>query len=156
MKPETNKTIQQAQRITTPTEIDQKRLRDQRAVVEKFIADENSRQKYQTAAGKLGTIQAILQSNALKSNQIYELQCLGVVLGDAFVQDLKMEWVMVDDDQGRDPAVRLPGTTVIAFPLTMISKRVEGGEKVDVFDLFNGIAAQTEEAQRRASLPTPH
>jgi hypothetical protein len=38
----------------------------------------------------------------------------------------------------------------------MISKRVERGETVDVFDLFNGVAEQMEEAQRRASLPTPN
>jgi hypothetical protein len=156
MKPEASKTTQPAQKITALTETDQKRLRDQRAVVEEFIADESSREKYQTAAGKLGTIRAILRSNALKPNQTYELQCLGVVLGDAFVQDRKMEWVMVEDDQGRDAAVRLPGANVIIFPLTMISKRVERGETVDVFDLFNGVAEQMEEAQRRASLPTPN
>jgi hypothetical protein len=47
------------------------------------------------------------------------------VLGDVFVQEMKMEWVMVEDYSGRDPAVRLPGTTIILFPLTMISKRIE-------------------------------
>lgn len=62
-----------------------------------------------------------------------------------------MEWVMVEDDSGRDPAVQLPGSTIILYPLTMISKRIERGEKVDVFDLFNGIAAKVEEAQRNGS-----
>jgi hypothetical protein len=60
-----------------------------------------------------------------------------------------MEWVMVEDEHGRDPAVRLPSTSIIFFPLTMISKRIERGEKVDVFDLFNGVAAKVEEIQRR-------
>ena len=140
---------QPAQKIRPLTDADKKRLRDQRAVVEKFLGDEDSRQKYQTAAGKLGTIRAILQSNIFKPSQTYELQCLGIVLGDAFVQELKMEWVMVEDDHGRDPAVRLPGTSIILFPLTMISKRVERGEKVDVFDLFNGVAAKVDEVQRK-------
>jgi hypothetical protein len=31
----------------------------------------------------------------------------------------------------------------------MILKRIEHGEKVDVFDLFNGVAAQVEELQRQ-------
>jgi hypothetical protein len=132
-----------------PTETDRQRLREQRAVVEKFLVDENSRQKYQTAAGKLGTIRGILQANAFKANQTYELQCLGVVLGDAFVQDLKMEWVMVEDEAGRDPAVRLPGSTIILYPLTMISKRVERGDRVDVFDIYNGTANQVEELRRK-------
>jgi hypothetical protein len=146
---ETNMTAQRDQKITALTEADQQRLRDQRAVVKNLIADESSRQNYQTAAGKLGVIRAILQSGTFKPDQTYKLQCLGVVLGDAFVQELNMEWVMVETNQGRDPAVRLPGTTIILFPLTMISKRMERGEKIDVFDLFNGIAANVEEIHRR-------
>lgn len=63
-----------------------------------------------------------MPSNRIKT---CELQCLGIVLGDAFVQELKMEWVMVEDDGGRDPAVQPAGTTIILYPLTMISKRVE-------------------------------
>jgi Domain of unknown function (DUF3806) len=137
------------QKITSLTVADQQRLQDQRAVVENFLADDDSRQKYKTAAGKLGTIRAILQGNAFKPNQTYELQCLGIVLGDAFVQELKMEWVMVEDDHGRDPAVRLPGTSIILFPLTMISKRVERGEKVDVFDLFSRAAEEVKKMQRQ-------
>jgi len=30
---------------------------------------------------------------------------------------------MVEDEHGRDPAVRIPKTTIILFPMTMISKR---------------------------------
>ncbi|WP_143154149.1 DUF3806 domain-containing protein [Rhodanobacter sp. OK091] len=31
------------------------------------------------------------------------------------------------DEYGRDPVPRLPGTSVLLFPLTMISRRVERG-----------------------------
>ena len=117
--------------------------------MEKYLADESSRAKYKTAAGKLGTIRAIFYGNVFKPDQTYKLQRLGVVLGDAFVLDLGMEWVMVEDAHGRDPAVRLPGTSIILFPLTMISKRMERGQKVDVFELFNGVAAEVETARRR-------
>jgi hypothetical protein len=135
---------QSEQKITTPSEADQKRLREQRAVVEVYLGNEDSKEKYKTAAGKLGTIRAILQGNVFRPNQKYELQCLGIVLGDAFVQDMGMEWIMVEDEHGRDPAVRLPNTAIILYPMTMISKRIEGGEKVDVFELYNGVAAQVE------------
>lgn len=124
---------------------DHQRLRDQCAVVEKFLANDDSRRKYETAAGKLGTIRGLLEAGVFDNDQTYELQCLGIVLGDAFVQELGMEWVMVMDECGRDPAVRLPGTSILLFPLTMISKRVERGEDVDIFELFNGVAAQVEE-----------
>jgi hypothetical protein len=148
--PERKVSNESQQKITALTEADQKRLRDQRAVVEAYLGNEDSKRKYQTAAGKLGTIRAVLQAGIFKRDQTYELQCLGIVLGDAFVQELGMEWIMVEDEYGRDPAVRMPGTTIILHPLTMISKRIERGEPVDVFDLFNGIAAQVEEITRIA------
>ena len=140
-------TNQSEQKVTVLTEADQKRLREQRAVIEKHFEGEDWKKKYQTAAGKLGSIRALLDANAFQPNQTYELQCLGIVLGDAFVQELKMEWVMVDDEGGRSPAVRLPGTNIILYPLTMISKRVERGDKVTVFDLFNWAADQVDKAK---------
>ena len=142
-------TTQSDQKISALTDADQQRLRDQREVVESYLADDSSRQKYQTIAGKLGTIRAILQESSLKPSQTYELQCLGVVLGDAYVQDMKMEWIIVEEPHRRDPAIRFPGTSIVLFPLTMISKRVERGETVDVFDLYNEIAAQVDQLRRQ-------
>jgi hypothetical protein len=132
-------------RALTPAEYD--RLLDQLAVPEQYLGDDASKEKYKTAAGKLGTIRAILQAveaDLFKSNA-YELQCLGAALGDAFVQELHMEWVVIEDEHGIDFAVLMPGTSIMLFPLTMISKRIERGEQVDVFDMFNSIAAQIEE-----------
>jgi len=126
-------------------------LDKQRAVVEHYLRDED-RQKYQTAAGKLGLIRAVLAGKVFKPDETYKLQCLGIVLGDAFVKELKMEWVMIEDEHGRDPAVRLPATSIILCPLTMISKRIERGDEVDVFELFNGAATKVEEMRKKASL----
>jgi Domain of unknown function (DUF3806) len=138
------------QKITALAEVDEKRLREQRAVVERYLSNEESKQKYKKTAGKLGTIRAILQAGIFKPNQTYELQCLGIVLGDAFVQELGMEWVVVEDEYGRDPTVRLPETSIILYPLTMISKRIERGEQVDVFELFHGVTRQMDEIKRQA------
>ncbi len=140
-----------AQKVTAPTPKDEERLAKQRAVVEKYLADERSKQNYQTAAGKLGLLRALIEQRTFKPTQTYELQSMGVVLGDAFVQELKMEWVIVEDSQGRDPAVRVPTTSIIIYPLSMISKRIERGEKVDVFDLFNGVADQVETLKKKGA-----
>jgi hypothetical protein len=136
------------QTVSLPSVADLDRLAKQRAVIEKFLADDQSRAKYAKPAGKLGTLRGLLAQKAFKPTQTYELQCMGVVLGDALVQEMGMEWIMVEDDVGSDPAVRMPGTSIIIFPLTMISKRVERGEAVDVFDLFNATAAQIEDLQK--------
>jgi hypothetical protein len=147
--PEKKVANQPEQKITALTEADESRLRDQRAVVERYLGNEDSKQKYKTAAGKLGTIRAILNGDVFKPDQTYELQCLGIVLGDALAQEMGMEWIMVEDEHGRDPAIRMPKATIILYPMTMISKRIERGEKVDVFELFNGVAAQIEDLQRQ-------
>lgn len=140
---------QAPQTFTALTKADEKRLREQRAVVENLLGSWDSKRKYKTAAGKLGAIRAILQQGVFKREQNYELQCLGVVFGDALVQQLGMKWVIVADEHGRDPAVQLPKTSIIVYPLTMISKRVERGEQVDVFQLFNGIADQVDQLRQK-------
>lgn len=141
------------QKVTPLTEEDEQRLDAQRAVIEQFLDDDPvNLSKYQAAAGKLGTIRAILEAGVFSADQWYELQSLGIVLGDAFVLDMGMEWVMVEDKYGRDPALRLPGTSILTFPLTMISKRIERGETVDVFDLYNGVAANVEKMKEDGAL----
>lgn len=136
------------QKVSALSQADVERLDKQRAVITRFLADDDSRAKYQKAAGKLGTLRTLLAEKKFEPTQTYELQCMGIVFGDAFVQEMGMEWVMVEDEYGTDPAVRLPGTTIIIFPLTMISKRVERGETVDVFDLFNGVIDMIEQREK--------
>ena len=141
-----------SQTFTRLTEADETRLADQRGVVERFLGDDaDNHRKYETAAGKLGAIRALLDAGVFRADQTYELQCLGIVLGDALVQELGMEWVMVEDEYGRDPATRVRGTSIVVFPLTMISKRVERGESVDIFALFNDIAGHVENLRASGS-----
>jgi hypothetical protein len=102
----TQMTRQSSQKITPLSREDQERLEDQRSVIERYLGDESAKEKYQKAAGKLGRIRALPDVSVFKPHQTHELQCLGMVLGDAFVEELEMEWVMVEDDSGRDPAVR--------------------------------------------------
>jgi hypothetical protein len=130
------------QTVSLPSAADLEQLAKQRAIVERYLGDDDSREKYKSAAGKLGLLRALLTQNVFKPTQTYELQCMGVVLGDVFVQELGMEWVTVADEHGTTPAVRMPSSSIIIYPLTMISKRVERGEKVDVFEIFNGLADQ--------------
>ena len=138
------------QTISPLTDVDLGRLEDQRAVVTRYL-DEDGLAKFATAPGKLGTLRALLTADLFSPAQTYELQSLGIVLGDAFVQEMGFHWIIVEDESGRDPAIRFQETSVILYPLTMISKRIERGETVDVFDLFNGVAALAQEKIDRES-----
>jgi hypothetical protein len=52
------------------------------------------------------------------------------------VKQLGFHWITVEDEYGQDPAIQFGETSIIAFPLTMVSKRVERGEALDVRDLY--------------------
>jgi hypothetical protein len=107
--------------------------------------------KYQTDPGKLGVIRAVLEAKAFQPDQTSELQGLGVILGDVLSSQLKMDWRMVEDEHGASPCLVLKGTSIVLFPQTMISKRIERGEQVDVFGLFNAIVAGVEEIRAKGA-----
>jgi hypothetical protein len=102
-------------------------------------------EKYAPLEGKLRLIDTILTSDWVRLEETWKLQSLGVGLGDAISQKLLMEWIVVDDEYGRSPALNWPGTTLICSPMTMISKRVEDGEMVDVYALFDGICERLQD-----------
>jgi Domain of unknown function (DUF3806) len=102
-------------------------------------------EKYAPIEGKLRVIDAILDNKWVEPSETQKLQSLGVAFGDALSQALLMDWVMVDDEYGRSPALNWPGTTLISSPVTMISKRIEDGEDVDVYDLFESICRRLKE-----------
>lgn len=126
------------QRVTKPTSDELARIEAQRDWVRGHY-DPEAQHKYGTVEGKLVLLQAILDAGWIEKSETVKLQCLGITLGDALAQELEMEWVTVEDEYGRDPALRFPGTTVLAFPLTMISKRIERDESVIVLELFEGV-----------------
>ncbi|MFG6463322.1 DUF3806 domain-containing protein [Roseateles sp. DXS20W] len=92
--------------------------------------------KYQKLSGKLTLLSAILSNGWIQPDETLKLQCLGISFGDALAQLMGLEWRMVVDEYGRDPALIQPGTSIVLFPQTMISKRIEKGERVDVHELF--------------------
>ena len=143
------------QRFELLTPADEQRMTAQRAVVEKFLGDDaTNRANYAKPPGKLGLLRALLDAKVFAGSQTFELQCMGIVLGDAFVQNCGWLWRMVEDHSGRDPCVKVAGSSIVLFPLTMISKRVERGEAVDVFRLYNSVVADVENRLKTAD-PKP-
>ena len=94
----------------------------------------------------LGLIQRVLDQNLVEREATYTLQALGLAFGRTFLNEFPdYDWWMVEDEYGRDPAIRYKETTLLVFPMTMISKRVEDGEHIDVNELFDGLAKQVAE-----------
>jgi hypothetical protein len=82
----------------------------------------------------------LLDSGVIDREATYTLQALGIAFGKVFVNDNPgYDWWMVEDEYGRDPAIRYERSSLLAYPRTMLSKRIEDGEKVDVLDLYDGL-----------------
>ena len=115
---------------------DRTRLDQQRAVV-----GAAAKQRYGTPAltktlTDLRVLQRLIDDRAFGRTQTYELQSLGVVFGDVLASQLPLRWVMVTDEYGTDPILRFKNTTVQINALTMISKRIERGEEVNLTELL--------------------
>jgi hypothetical protein len=84
----------------------------------------------------LPVLQRLIDDQAFTKTQTYELQSLGVALGDVMASELPLRWMMVTDEFGTDPILRYKDTTIQVGALTMISKRIERDEKVNVSRLL--------------------
>ncbi|WP_339409698.1 DUF3806 domain-containing protein [Pseudomonas sp. EA_35y_Pfl2_R5] len=109
------------------------------------ISEEITGQKMDGSMQDLDRIQAIVASGQVQIENTQELQSFGIVFGKVFVNETQdYDWWVVEDDYGKDACVRYKETSLLIFPQTMLSKRIEDGEAVDVSELFYGLRAQLE------------
>jgi len=137
-----------AQKVESLLPEDIARIEAQRKWVHGHYSPE-SESKYQTLEGKLVLLDTILKNKWVEPNETVKLQCLGITFGDALAQKLSLKWVAVEDEYGRDPALIVEGTSIITFPLTTISKRIENGEFVDIFNLFESACSKINELKQQ-------
>ncbi len=105
----------------------------------------NAEDSYASLDGKLAVVRANLVQGWVGPEDTWKLQSLGIAMGDALAQDLLLDWVTIDDEYGRQPALHWPGTSIVCFPLTMIAQRVEDGEPVDIDLIYETTRSQLSE-----------
>lgn len=111
---------------------DSTRLEQQRAAVAKVAQQRYGTSVLTKTKADLPVLQRILDDQVFTKTQTYELQSLGVVFGDVLASELPLHWMRVTDEYGTDLTLRFKDTTLRINALTIISKRVERGEAVDV------------------------
>lgn len=85
----------------------------------------------------LKRLQLIIESGQIPTENTKELQSLGIILGKVFVNETPgYDWWIVNDEYGKDVCIRYKETSLLIFPLTIISKRIEDGELFDVVELY--------------------
>ena len=100
-----------------------------------------AKQKYGTSSltktkSDLVVLQRLIDDQVFNKSQTYELQSLGVAFGDVLASEFPLRWVMVTDEFGTDPTLRYKTTPLQINALTMISKRIERNERVNLLDLL--------------------
>jgi hypothetical protein len=131
--------------ITPPEHADIQELAQQLLLAKQVVLDATGA-KLSDSEDDLELLQAVIDAGVLHPDQTYEWQSLGLVFGRVLVATYPgFDWVVVEDEHGRDPALRYEQTSILVFPLTMISKRIEDGETVSVRALFDGLLEHLDE-----------
>ena len=128
-------------KFTEPTEEDWRDL----AAKEDWVAGhypEDQRASYEHLGAKLVLLQTIVDHHeewieADDPQCALKRQCLGATFGAGLVQYYHgLAWKVVDDEYGRDLCLVYLDTSIQVNPLTILSKRLEDGEEVNVKQLF--------------------
>ena len=128
--------------IESPTAIDRQFMADQRMRVER-LANRLGRGLTGVVDRDLDTLQRILDDRLVPAEDTLTLQAMGVVFGDLLGDHLDMAWVVYRDHKGRSRALRYRQMDVYLFPVTMISRRQEGGSERRLKPLFDDTVRDT-------------
>ncbi len=140
------------QEIGPPNETDVDRIAKQAIVASQLVEALDGCDELDGTEGDLPSLQKLLDSGQLGRDQTFELQCLGIAFGRVVIRTLSggFDWAMVEDEYGRDPAIRFGETSLLCFPMTMISKRIEDGEPVDILEMHEGLCERLIELSKTA------
>ena len=128
-----------------PTDEDMTRLAKQWLGVANLVKEEYQ-VELDRSTDSLLLIQRILDDRLIEASNTYGLQCLGMAFGHIMCANYsELDWWIIDDEYGRDPTLRYEQTSLQLNALTLISKRVEDGEDVDVQSLYASSIQKIEE-----------
>lgn len=102
-----------------------------------------------TVDGKLQLLQAILQADPPRPDEVDKLQALGVWFGDCLAETTGMSWVALNDHVGRELALHLEGTQVMVLPLEIFATPLNGSEPVPLAVRFKRACAAIAKARDR-------
>lgn len=127
--------------------VEQRRLAEQRDLARELARRHVGSPLTGSSLEDLRVLQSLVDGGEIEREQTWELQALGVALGDVMASRLGLDWIAYQDEYGRNRALRLDDTDVVIFPVTMISKRIEAGLPVDVQELWEKTQRTLREAR---------
>ncbi len=86
----------------------------------------------------LTLLENLINDKHISGNDEWHLQSLSVALGRVFAhKNDGFEWVMVEDSQNQDAALRYHNNSILVFPKSMVQKRVIENENQDINFLYD-------------------
>lgn len=129
--------------------IDEQFMANQTTLIDDLSRRYLGRQINGSKANDIEVMQLLLDKSLVRPEQTLELQAMGVILGNLIKEQEKLKWVVYTDRLGRSKALLVPHKEDVIFPVTMISRRVETGNKVDINALFNKAIDEVERIRRK-------
>jgi hypothetical protein len=128
---------QEPPRISDLSYLDRQYMQQRRDELNDLASTELGRQFRGERDSDLALLQLLLDRRLVRPDDTARLQGMGIILGDLLAQALDMHWVVYEDDLGRSRALRYRDSDNYLFPVTMISRRQEAGNRTPVQVIYD-------------------
>ena len=119
---------------------------DVRTFVSRVVSDLVAGSTLTHSAADLQVLQALVAHEALKHANYEAWVAVGIAFGDCLAAYIPgLAWCLATDQNGTNAALRFRNKTLAIFAPTMLWKRVERGEEVDLLHIADELKGFMEE-----------
>ncbi len=127
-----------AQTVSALSPDDQAALGHRTAAIEKLLRSRYGKVELRKKRADLPWLQRLIDERAVTAADMRTIENAGAAFGDVVAHELGFHWVMVEDAEGRVPALRFRSTRIVLFPL-VVFRRCADEPRVDVEHLYEAI-----------------
>lgn len=131
-------------RIENLSKIDLSYMEQQRSDLRGIASAKLGRQFSGLRERDLALLQNMLDQRLVGSDQLSEMQAMGIIMGDLLAAEFDMTWVVYTDQAGRSRALRYQDSDFFLYPVTMISRRRTAGDMTPVSAIYERAARLVE------------
>lgn len=126
----------QAQRLVQLSTSDILQIEEKKQWVKEH-APPDLRNQYDSVAGKLKIINAILNQQPPLPLQLKQQRSLDIAFADALIQESGAQWAMLEDGSRRTLVLIMPSAPLTIFPMVPVARRSAQGAAVNLQQVFN-------------------
>ena len=121
-------------------------MQARRAQLHALVADNFSDRELTHTAADFELLQRIVDANLLEAEDVAGWEAMGIAFGDGLTTMVPgLAWAQVTDQYGTDAVLRYQATTLQIGVVTMLLKRAEANEEINVAHLAQWLKAFIEE-----------